>query len=55
MMITKGTENQTRKRKTGGMKERHITAVVKMNQRIEERETKGRDKGAPVVARMMRE
>jgi len=55
MMIIKGTENQMRKKKTGGMKERHITAVVKMNQRKEEKETKGRDEGAPVAVRMMRE
>jgi len=54
-MIINGTENQTRKRKTGGTRERHITAVVKMNQRKDKKETKRRDKGAPVAVRMRRE
>ena len=56
-MIIREKVNQMRKgkRKTGGMKERHITAVVKMNQRKEERETKERGEGAPVAVKMMRE
>lgn len=54
-MIAKETGNQMKKGRTEGMKERHFTAVVKMNQRKEERETKRRDEGATVAVGMMKE
>lgn len=54
-MITKETGDQMKKRRKEGTKERGITAVVKMNQGKEERETKRRNEGAPVAVRMMKE
>ena len=54
-MIAKETGNQMIKGRTEGMKERNSTAVVKMKQRKEERETKRRDEGAPVAVKMAKE